>query len=299
MDETIKHIDELVAARNKTRAELLTMGHEIASLATPVVVTFVDLAESTQMKQDRAPEEWLGDIFEFIQRVDQLARAPGGTVVKRIGDELMVSFKEVQASERFVDSLITDSVLLAYRYKAAMDFGPAYHFRFGDHLADDPYGPVVDRCARFAKYAGVGTVICSGDYRNQALNPAAYVSIGSFALRGFQEPEELFARSLVEVNSVEYLKPLVNTVTKEGSRVQGYRLVGRKLTTQFVREYGEGRVRPFLARELLNVPKLPYSPEEFNKVTSGTASLTEKEHTFFGYFVEWEGTVVGFTRESF
>jgi hypothetical protein len=35
------------------------MGHKIASSATPIVVTFVDLAESTQMKQDRAPEDWL------------------------------------------------------------------------------------------------------------------------------------------------------------------------------------------------------------------------------------------------
>ena len=298
MDETKKHIDELVKTRNERRAELLKIGLEIASSATPIVVTFVDLTESTQMKQDRASEEWLGDVFEFIQRVDQLARGADGTVVKRIGDEVMVTFNDVQASERFLDSLITDTVLQTYRYKTAIDFGSAYHFRFVEHLADDPYGPVVDRCARIAKYAGAGTVICSGDYRNHVVNPAAYVSMGRFALRGFPRPEELFARSLVEVNSEEYLKPLVSTVNEEGPRVQGYRFVGRKLTTQFIREIGEGRVRSFLARELLNVPKLPYSPEQFNEVTGGTGNLTEKEHAFFGYFVEWEGTVVGFTHDN-
>src|SRR5712691_4508633 len=115
-----KHIDELVATRNQKQAELLTIGHKIASSATPIVVAFVDLAESTQMKQDHTPEEWLGYVFEFIQRVDQLARGADGTVVKRIGDELMVTFNDVQASERFVDSLISDTALQIYRYKIAV-----------------------------------------------------------------------------------------------------------------------------------------------------------------------------------
>jgi hypothetical protein len=214
------------------------------------------------MKQGREPEEWLGFVFEFIQRVDQLARVADGTVVKRTGDGLMVTFKDVQASERFVGSLITETVLQTYRYKITLDYGSAYHFRFLEHLPDDPYGPMVDRCARIAKYASAGTVICTGEYRNQLGNPAAYVSIGSVPLRGFRNPEELFARSLVEVDSEEYLKPLISTVNEEGRRVQGYRSVGRKLTTAFVRELGGGRVRPFLARELLNIPKLPYSPRD-------------------------------------
>ena len=173
MDETKKHIDDLVTTRNQKQAELLVIGRQIASSATPIVVAFADLAESTQIKQDREPEEWLGYIFEFIKRVDQRARDADGTVVKRIGDELMVTFKDVQASERFVDSLITDTVLQTYRYKIAIDYGSAYHFRFGEHLADDPYGPVVDRCARIAKYAAAGTVLCTGEYRNQLGNPSA------------------------------------------------------------------------------------------------------------------------------
>jgi hypothetical protein len=106
-------------------------------------------------------------------------------VVKRIGDELMVTFKDLAGAECFVDSPVTDTVLQTYQYKIAVDFGSAYHFRFVEHLADDPYGPVVDRCARIAKYAGPSTVICSRAYRNRVANPAAYVSIGNFALRGW------------------------------------------------------------------------------------------------------------------
>jgi class 3 adenylate cyclase len=286
MDETKKHIDDLVATRNQKVADLQTMGRKIASPATPIVVGFVDLAESTQMKQDRAPEEWLGYVFEFIQRVDQMAKGAGGTVVKRIGDELMVTLKAVEAAERFVDSLIKDTVLQTYRYKIAVDFGSAYHFRFVEHLPDDPYGSVVDRCARIAKYAAAGTIICTGDYRNQLAKPAAYVSMGSFALRGFHRPEELFVRSLIEVHSETYLNPVVSAMNKEVPQMQGYRFVGRALTTQFVREFGEGTVRPFLARELLNVPNLPYSPGEFDKIMRGTTNRKEKEQAFVGYCVE-------------
>jgi hypothetical protein len=51
MDETKKHIDELVATRTQKQAELREIGRKIKSSATPAVVAFVDLAESTQMKR--------------------------------------------------------------------------------------------------------------------------------------------------------------------------------------------------------------------------------------------------------
>jgi class 3 adenylate cyclase len=295
MDET-KNIDGLIATQTKKKAELLAIGRKIESSATPIVVAFVDLAESTQMKQNREPAEWLGFVFQFIQKVDQRATDSDGTVVKRIGDELMITFKDVQASERFVASLITEPVLQTYRYKIAIDYGNAYHFRFKENLPPDPYGPMVDRCARIAKYARAGTAICTGEYWNQLRNRAPYVSMGNFALRGFPEPEELFAQWLVEVDSEEYLKPLISTVNEEGPRAEGYRFVGRKLTTEFVREFGEGSVRPFLARELLNIPKLPYSPREFADVMRGAVNVEEKEREYIGYFVDWEGTFEGFTR---
>ena len=36
--------------------------------------------------------------------------------------------------------LSATDLLQTYRYKIAIDYGSAYHFRFGEHLADDPYG---------------------------------------------------------------------------------------------------------------------------------------------------------------
>jgi class 3 adenylate cyclase len=274
--EMPKHIDELVTTRIQKQAELVAISQKIASSATPIVVGFADLAASTQMKQDREPEEWLEYVFEFIRCIDRQARNAGGTVVKRIGDELMVTFNDVQASERFIDSLITDTAIQTYRYKIAVDFGRAYHFRFEDRFEDDPYGPVVDRCARMAQYASAGTVMCSREYRHQLGTLADYSSLGSFALRGFRNVEELFARSLVRVDSEAYLTPIVKVVNQEGRRAEGYRFVGRKLTMEFVREFGKGEVRPFLARELLNVPKLPYSPRDFAEIIHRASNRWEK-----------------------
>jgi class 3 adenylate cyclase len=294
MDEIEKHIDELVTTRIRKQAELIQIGQKIASLATPIVVAFVDLTDSTQMKQNCEPEEWLGFIFDFIQRVDHRAIESDGTLIKRIGDELMITFKEVLAAERFVNSLISDMVLQTFRYKIAIDYGSAYHLRFKDHLADDPYGQVVDRCARIAKYAATGTVICTFEYLNQLDDPANYVPMGAFSLRGFPKPIEIFARSIVNVESENYLKPLVNMVNEISQRDQGYRFVSREFTPEFLRSYGEGWVRPFIARELLNVPKLPYSPKQFQEILLSANNREEKESEFLGYFVEWEGKVSKF-----
>ncbi len=191
--------------------------------------------------------------------------------------------------------MIIETPLHTYQYKIALDYGKAYHFRFLEHLPDDPYGQVVDRCARIAKRAVAGTVLCGGEYRSQFGNSCPYVSMGKFSLRGFPQPEELFLRSIVGVDSEEYLKALIIAVNEQDPHVQGYRFVGRKLTTEFVRDFGESDVRPFLARELLNIPKLSYSPKRFAEVMREAVNVEEKEREFLGYLVEWEGTFKGFT----
>ena len=299
MDESEKHIDELVATRKRKQDELLQIGQQIASLATPKVVAFIDLAESTQLKQDRKPEEWLGYIFEYIECIDQLARDANGTVIKRIGDEVMATFNDVQASECFVKSLISDTVLQKYRYKIALDYGKVYHFQFKKGLAGDPYGPVVDRCARIAKLASPNTVICTFEYHNQLINPTDYLSMGPFSLDGFPEPEQLFTMSVVKVESEDFLTPLVSKLNNISQHDQGYRFINRKFTPEFLRSSGKGDVRPFIARELLNVPKLPYSPKQFDEILRSTCNREEKERKFLGYFIEWEGKVSSFKPNDY
>jgi class 3 adenylate cyclase len=184
-----KHIDEKIKERALKQGELADLGDEIARSARPTVVAFIDLADSTAMKEDRPPEEWLGSVYEFLIRVSDLVKASSGTVVKRIGDEVMATFTKVEQSEAFINAVIEDKALRTQRYKIALDFGKAFHFRFIEGREDDPYGTVVDRCARIAKLATPDTIVCTGDYHDE-LPPkgtSRYANMGKFPLKGLKE----------------------------------------------------------------------------------------------------------------
>jgi hypothetical protein len=64
-------IDRLVESRALKTTELQELGQLIAESSTPIVVAFIDLANSTQMKQEQAhdPAEWLGYVFQFIRKI--------------------------------------------------------------------------------------------------------------------------------------------------------------------------------------------------------------------------------------
>jgi class 3 adenylate cyclase len=291
-----KHIDELVAERHRRQSELVSLGAEIASSARPIVVAFVDLADSTALKHERKPEEWLAYVFDFVQIVDQVATTSGGTIVKRIGDELMITFENVTASETFMDAAATQGALISYKYKIAVDYGDAYHFRFVDHLADDPYGPVVDRCARIAKLVSAGSVLTTRDYVAQITNPSDYIVVGQFSLKGVPGLQELFVRSIVDANAEEYLAPLLTILNSQARNLAGYRFTGRTFSVSDLRNFGGTPARPFIARELLNVPRLPLTLPQLAAVLSDASYSTEKELEFYGYFVEWTASFESFER---
>ncbi|MDO8291865.1 MAG: adenylate/guanylate cyclase domain-containing protein [Gallionella sp.] len=293
-----KSIDNLVSTHLEKQLELVTLGRKIAQSATPVVVAFVDLSESTQMKQDHQPDIWLGYVFGFIQFIDQKCRAANGTTVKRIGDELMLTFSDVPSCEAFLQALIDDADSHQYTFKIALDTGDAYHFKFSENLADDPYGPVIDRCARIAKFAGAKTALCSSAYHKQVTTRNSYISVGTFSLRGIREPENLYVRPLVSVDTDSYLKPLLSAANESSEKLGGYRTIGRTLTNEYIRNFGSGSVRPFLARELINVPKLPYSAAEFAELLSSANVPSEKEKEFCGYLVEWDCDFNKFERNN-
>ncbi|MHB8524339.1 MAG: adenylate/guanylate cyclase domain-containing protein [Limisphaerales bacterium] len=104
-------IDDLIRAREQKQSELREIGKDIQRSARDVVVAFVDLVDSTAIKveHEQEAEQWLGLIYTFLTTIDRLALANGGTVVKRIGDELMLSFADVAASESFLDAVEDDT----------------------------------------------------------------------------------------------------------------------------------------------------------------------------------------------
>jgi class 3 adenylate cyclase len=286
--DTTKNIDDLVRRRREKRAELAEIGSEIMSSARDVVVLFIDLTDSTAMKESDAPESWLGYIFEFIESIDKFAKESKGTVVKRIGDELMLTFQNVEDSESFLQNLDLSGLANQYRYKIAIDFGEAYHFKFGQHLEDDPYGQVVDRCARIAKLANADAVLCSSSYKGKLQESERYISLGEFKLKGFSLPEEIFLRTATASRTPDpaYIEPLVSSLNDSQHEGSGYRYVSRKFTADFFSYIDKSQARPFLIRELLNIPKLPYTLAEFDNLLSTLGSNRERD--FYGCLVEWE-----------
>ncbi len=159
-----KIVDDLLKRFSEKESELSSIGDSIKESAQNLAVIFMDLVDSTIIKQRLTPERWLGYVFRFIQTVSRLATLANGTVVKRIGDELLITFDDVADTESFIATVNRSSDLAGYDFKLAVDYGEVYHFQFEEALEKDPYGNVVDRCARLAKLAGPGVTLCSANY---------------------------------------------------------------------------------------------------------------------------------------
>jgi class 3 adenylate cyclase len=280
-----RHVDDLLRSVQDKRRELKDMGSRLAKSAHFLVVCFVDLAESTALKSKLPADEWLGYIYEFLTAIDRHARSSKGTVVKRIGDEVMIAFTDSAASEQFLAVLEQDSALPTSSFKASFDCGEAFYLRFSEGLEDDPYGHVVDRCARIAKLAAAGTVLCSAEYQ-KSVRGERYVSAGRFALKGFDEPQEVFIRKPLG-RGEDYVRPLLETLNRPGAHREGYFSIPRRFDEAYLASFGASNARPFIARALLNVPHLLDSPKTLEDRLMGPHA-NEEAKRLSGYYVEWD-----------
>jgi len=299
-DMSDKHnLDDLVALRHQKRAELRKLGQDIAASARECIVLFVDLSDSTRIKSELPAEEWLGYVYGFVQTVAEHALSEGGVVVKRIGDEVMLTFADAAAGERFIDRLIADEDMQSYRFKVAADGGEAFYFQFAKGLSPDPYGPVIDRCARIASTAAAGTVLCSSAYRDRLSSPKHYTELGMFSLKGLATPERLYVRPVVPAAGSNYLNPLLAVLNAKSAQFTGYRSQSRHVTAREIQQLKDGynAPRPFLARELFNVPRLPLTSTEIVNAIRESKD-PDKESRYIGYVVEWNGKFEEFRRNT-
>ena len=282
-----RSIDAKIRERALRKSELEDLGQEISSSTRDVVVCFVDLSDSTDMKHDGNPDEWLGYVYEFLRRLTDHVASANGTVVKRIGDELMATFDGVAAAEKFVSALQADQRLKDFKFKAALDYGPAYHLQFIEGGEDDPYGLVVDRCARIAKLAKPGSLLVSNEYVEEIDEKSEYLEVGYFSLKGLREKCGIYLRSLYEFNSDEYLQPLLDVLNRSSGRLDGFRVVGRHFTAKDIRSAVSSQGRPFLTRELLNLPKCPLTYSDFHKHRKQHGRTEDFEESVRGQIVDW------------
>jgi len=291
-----KHIDALVKKYLGQLQQADELGKSIEDQAKLTAVLFIDLADSTTMKSCTSARSWLGHIFTFISVISELAEKGSGTVVKRIGDEVMLTFDTTASSEQFLDSLAESKLHEHFHFKIATDYGKAYHFKFQSGLADDPYGTVVDRCARIAKYCKPGVTLCSGDYVCGVGNKSFFYPLGSFSLKGLPDPEPIFLRKPQPFPpSKEYLEPLLAALNAPANQWRGFRYATRPYTpASFSLPTQHVFARPFLLRELLTLPRLPYSFQEFRVMIKNLDG--DSRNQYLGYYVEWEAPFEGLIR---
>ena len=292
-----QNINELVKGLGAKRAELADLGARIKKSGTPLAILFIDLADSASIKETQSDEDWLGFIFEFLETLSNAVAGAGGTIIKRIGDELLITFESTEACESFIDSLTADlDFQRRYPYKIAVDYGTVYHFRFAEGLTDDPYGRPVDRCARLAKAARPESILCSADYRKHVSN-RRYTALGTFTLKGFSEPQEVFLRTWTQrVDSKEYLHPILEHLNRDADSLSGFRYVLRKHSPEDFKFTSSHSGRPFLLRELVNLPCLPYSLKDFYGLLKRIEQPERQK--YIGYIINWSVCFDSYTQGS-
>jgi len=151
----------------------------LAADACDIFVLFVDLCDSTAYKQQclssgQPDVHWIVRQLIFLERAAKTAREYGGTVIKTIGDEILVSFEATIDPEKVLKCAI--EIIQGFEnlkaftgpskidVKAAIDFGLAYNGAIEDTIPFDPIGLPVDRCARLNKLAKRGEIVFSKDF---------------------------------------------------------------------------------------------------------------------------------------
>ena len=99
----------------------------------------------------------------FINTLTPSVEKCKGNVIKRIGDEIMATFSDVADSEEFINVILSDKTLKKYDFKIGVDFGDVFNLQFETNT-DDPYGTIVDRCARITGLIKGSLLFASDSY---------------------------------------------------------------------------------------------------------------------------------------
>ncbi len=152
-------------------------------------VGFVDLVHSTALVQELKADELARAIGAFEQKAIELIAARDGRVVKTIGDEIMFVVADAKAAcdaALALRDVICDDPLLP-DVRGAVAVGELVR-GYGDY-----YGVEVNLAARAVKVADPGVIVATSAVRDAADGSFRFPSVGSHALRGFDEAVDLFA----------------------------------------------------------------------------------------------------------
>ena len=176
--------------------EFEKLKRQLGKTRGPVVVAFIDLCGSTELK--RLPQEkWLPIVGEFLLDVTQCANRKRGRVIKYIGDEVLALFDGAPVkvitsrAEEFVREC--EAALRNHGNSTAK-----YAFDIGRIVpvsvpggASDVLGTCVDRCARIAKLLSPGTALASLDFVNMLTDQSAWRKVATVRVKGIDKPFEI------------------------------------------------------------------------------------------------------------
>jgi adenylate cyclase len=167
--------------RELERAGALTRPERVPAMS------FVDLVGYTRLTEERGDAAAAELAASLAVLVNRSARDHGGVPVKRLGDGVMVHFREpagaVLSALRMVEQLPEAGLPPAHVGVAA---GPVVA-QGGDY-----FGRTVNLAARIAARAGAGQVLVSGSVADSpAPSGVGFVEVGKVPLKGFASPVRL------------------------------------------------------------------------------------------------------------
>jgi len=181
----------------RERREFEKLKRQLSQSRGPVVVAFIDLCGSTDLKR-QPQEKWLPIVGEFLLDVTRCVCRQKGGVVKYIGDEVLAIFehssKKVMISR--AETFVSDCEAALRKHgcsiaKYAFDIGRVVPVSVPGG-ASDVLGVCVDRCARIGKLLSPGTVLASADFVTGSSNHSGWRRIANVRPKGIEKPFDLF-----------------------------------------------------------------------------------------------------------
>lgn len=276
---TPSDVDSLVSKNISLITEAMSIKDKIAESKISKVVLFIDLCNSTELKQNKEDLEWLTDVVLFINVLSVNVEKHKGNVIKRIGDEIMATFSDVSNSESFIKDILSDKILQKYDFKIGIDFGEVFNLQFGTNI-EDPYGTIVDRCARITSLIKGSLLFASDSYVKALSSNSHYTYLDEFPLKGISQKTKIWYRELTDIIPDSYYSSLLDALNAESPK-NGYKTVSRVFESTYFKNYDfQHQPHPYLFLRMLNIPKSNISIEDLDKLVMRNESNKNK---YLGY----------------
>ena len=297
------NVDNLVSKNISLMTEVMSIKNKIAESKITKVILFVDLCNSTELKQNKEDLDWLTDVVLFINILTTSVEKCKGNVIKRIGDEIMATFSDVSDSEEFINAILSDKTLKKYDFKIGVDFGDVFNLQFKTNT-NDPYGTIVDRCARITGLIKGSLLFASDSYVKMLRSKDNYTYLDEFLLRGISQKTGIWYRELTDKIPDTYYSSLLKALNV-GTPKDGYKVISRVFESAYFKKYGFGphQPHPYLFLRMLNIPKSGISIEKLDNLIKEDESNKNKYlgyvFTSGGYYKNYQlMTYLGSTENS-